>query len=84
MNNHGLSQQQMDNLLNLAGKKLGKDPEALRGQLERGEFDQMIGGLDPAAQSKIAALANDPKALETMLGGGRLGAILANFANKNK
>jgi hypothetical protein len=82
MQNLNLSQQQLDNLLKIAGQKLGKEPEELKGQLERGEFDQMIGGLDPSAQSKIAALANNPQALEALLGG-RLGAILANFAKKD-
>jgi hypothetical protein len=82
MQNLNLSQQQMDNLLKLAGKKLGKDPEELRGQLERGELDQMIGGLKPETQSKIAELANNPKAVEALLGGGRLGEIIANFTNQ--
>jgi hypothetical protein len=82
MQNLNLSQQQMDNLLKIAGKKLGKDPEDLRGQLERGELDQMISGLKPETQSKIAELANNPKAVEALLGGGRLGEIIANFTNK--
>jgi hypothetical protein len=82
MQNLNLSQQQMENLLKIAGKKLGKDPEALREQLERGELDQMISGLKPETQSKITELANNPKAVEALLGGGRLGEILANFTNK--
>lgn len=81
MQNLNLSQSQLDNLLKVAGKKMGKDPEVLRGQFERGEFDQVLGGLDPATQRKIAELAKNPKALELILGG-RLGNILANYNKK--
>jgi hypothetical protein len=83
MQNLNLSQQQLDNLLKIAGKKLGQDPEALRAQLESGGLDQLIGGLKPETQSKIAELANNPKALELLLGGGRLGEIIANFTGKS-
>jgi response regulator of citrate/malate metabolism len=84
MQNLNLSQQQLDNLLKIAGKKLGQDPEDLRARLENGELDQIIGGLKPETQSKIAELANNPKAVEALLGGGRLGEIIANFTNKRQ
>lgn len=67
MNNLNLPPDKMDSLLKLAGQKLGKNPDDIKTQLENGNLNQVIGGLDPGLQSKISALANDPKAVEALM-----------------
>ena len=49
-NNFNISPDQMDSLLALAGKKMGKDPEKLREQMQSGQMDGILGGLSPAQQ----------------------------------
>ena len=44
--NFNLSPEQTQQLLNIAGEKLGADPEQLRQQLESGKLDGLMGKLD--------------------------------------
>lgn len=67
MDNLNLSPDKMDTLLKIASQKLGKNPDDIKNQLEQGNLNNLIGGLDPNLQSKITSLANNPKALESIL-----------------
>lgn len=84
MNNTNLSPDKMENLLKLAGKKLGQDPEKLKAQLEQGNLNQVIGGLDPKVQQQISSLANNPKALEALMKNSNLGNMLSGLMGGKK
>ena len=68
-----LSPQQVDQLLKLAGARLGVDPQTLRSQLEQGSLESLKG---PDNQE----LLSDPKRLRQAMGGesakGLLGSLL--------
>lgn len=67
MNNLNIPDDKMDALLKLAGQKLGKNPNDIKNQLENGNLEQVISGLDPGVQNKINALANNPNALDALM-----------------
>ena len=77
--NMNFSPDKMNLLLNMAGKKLGKDPQALKQQLESGNLGDAISGLDANTQNKIGAILQDPKALETMLQSDQVKNIISGF-----
>lgn len=56
---------QLDAMLKMAGKKLGRDPQALKGQLESGKLDQL--GINTQQQQQIGQLLKDPQALSQFL-----------------
>lgn len=57
----------MEALLNAAGKQLGTDPQQLRAQLEKGNVQQLLGGMDPQRSEKIGRLLQNPQQLEQLL-----------------
>lgn len=67
MNNFNLSEDKLNTLLSIAGKKLGKDPDQLKQQLESGQLDNVLGSMDQKNAGKINTLLQNPKAIETML-----------------
>ena len=67
MPNPNIPQEKMGSLLEIAGKKLGKSPDQLKQELEQGNMDQILSGLDQNTASKVNGLLKDPKALESML-----------------
>lgn len=82
MNNLNISPDKMDSLLKAASQKLGKDPDDLKAQLEQGNLNNIIGGLDPSLQNKITSLANNPKAVESMLQNPGVANLLSNLMGK--
>ncbi len=68
MENMNLSKDQIDNLLSLAAGKLGLSPEALRGKLEAGSLDEVIGRAEQqTGASKLSQLLGNPQAIEQLL-----------------
>lgn len=56
---------QLDAILKVAGKKLGRDPQSLKSQLEKGNLDQL--GINPQQQQQIGQLLKNPQALSQFL-----------------
>lgn len=56
---------QLDAILKMAGQKLGRDPQALKEQLEKGNLDQL--GINPQQQQQIGQLLKNPQALSQFL-----------------
>ncbi|MCL2057377.1 MAG: hypothetical protein FWH02_09215 [Oscillospiraceae bacterium] len=75
-----LSPDKMDFLLGMAGKKLGKDPQSLKQQLESGNISEAINGLDESTKNKIGDILKDPKALEAILKSDKAKDIISGFA----
>lgn len=84
MNNLNLSPDKMDALLKLAGQKLGKSPENLKSQLEQGNLNQIIGGLDPKIQKQIGDLANNPTALNMLMQNNNVKNMLSGLMGGKK
>ena len=60
-----MSPGQLDMLLKLAGKKLGRDPQALKNQLESGNLESL--GIDQQQKQQINQLLQNPQALSQFL-----------------
>lgn len=60
-----LSPSQMDAMLKLAGQKLGRDPQTIKDQLEKGNLDQL--GINAQQQQQIGQLLKNPQALSQFL-----------------
>ena len=54
-------------LLEMVGKKLGKDPKMLQQQLEAGKYDSVLGNLNSADSQKLQTLLNNPKLAQQMI-----------------
>lgn len=62
MNNlNGISPDKLDALLKTAGQRLGKDPQALKNQLQSGNLNGL--GVNEQQQQQIGQLLKDPQAL---------------------
>lgn len=82
MNNMNLPPEKMNELLKMAGQKLGQDPSELKNKLENGDLNQIIGGLDAKTQNQIGALMNNPKALEAIMKNDKVKNMLTNLMGR--
>lgn len=54
-------------LLEMVGKKLGKDPGMLQQQLAAGKYDSVLNGLNPNDSQKLQTLLNNPKLAQQVI-----------------
>ena len=54
-------------LLEMVGKKLGKDPNMLQQQLAAGKYDSVLGSLNPSDSQKLHTLLNNPKLAQQVI-----------------
>lgn len=66
-NTPNISPEKLNELLNLAGKKMGTDPMKLKNQLEQGAFNDVLKNVSPQQSQNINKVLSDPKALEALL-----------------
>ena len=83
-NNFNLSDDKLASLLEIAGKKLGKDPQELKKQLESGQLDNVLGSLDPKAKNQVNTLLQNPKMVETMLQNDKIRNMLGGLLGGQK
>jgi len=79
MNNLNLSDDKVNALLNMASQKLGKSPDDLKSQLQSGNLDSLMGGIDPKAASQIQNLLSNPAALEALMKNEQLRKLLGGL-----
>ena len=84
MNNLNLSDGKLNALLNMAGKKMGQDPQALKQRIQDGKLDEVISGLEPSAKEKISGLLGDPKKLEALMQDEKVKSLLSGFMGTKK
>ena len=83
MTNFNLPDDKVNNLLNMAGQKLGKNPGELREQLQSGNMDALLKNLDPKSASKLQGLLSNPKALEALMKNEQILKMLSGFGKGN-
>ena len=54
-------------LLEMVGKKLGKDPNTLQQQLAAGKYDGVLNSLNPSDSQKLQTLLNNPKLAQQVI-----------------
>lgn len=82
MNNLNLSEAKKNALLKMAGNKLGTSPDALRQQLENGNLENVVNGLDDKTKAQLSGLLQNPQALNSLLGSDQVQALLKNLSGK--
>ncbi len=84
-NKFNLSEEQLNSLLQLAGSKLGTDPEQLRQNLMNGSFDEVLRKMGSQNSAQINRLLSDTKALEQLLASDKarqlINSLLGSMAN---
>ena len=81
-NNFNLDPQQAQQLLKIAGQKLGTDPNQLRQQLESGRLNDLLGQMNPQQAARVNQLLQDPEALKQTLSSPAVRAMLAGLLGK--
>lgn len=61
------NQNELQNLLNTAAKRLGTSPDALKQGAQNGDLTKLLGNLNPNDAKKFQQVLNDPKAAEKLL-----------------
>ena len=77
-----LSNDQLSQLLGIAGKQLGQTPDALREQLEQKNLEQLLSTLDPKSAQNVSSVLSNPKALAAIMQNEQIQAILGKL-NQN-
>ena len=81
-NNLNLSQDQMDSLMQMAGKKMGTDPQKLKEQMQSGQMDGILKNLNPNQQAQIQNLMNNPAAIEQLMNSPKVRMLLKGLMGK--
>lgn len=84
LNNSNLSDTKVNALLQMAGKKLGQDPQALRQQLESGQLDNIMGSLSPQARAQMNGILGDQKKMEELMSNENVKNLLAGLMGGKK
>lgn len=59
--------EKLNDLLKMAGQKLGKDPQQLKQQLQNGKVENAINNLKPADAAKLRQILQNPQLAEQLL-----------------
>lgn len=59
--------QNMNQLLAMIGKKMGKDPNQLQKEFAEGKFDSVLRGLNQADSAKLQMLLQNPQAAQQLI-----------------
>ncbi len=78
-NNFNFSQNQLDALIGLAGKKMGADPQKLKQQMESGQMDSVLKKLNANQQAQFKNLVNNPAAVQQLMENPNMQALLKNL-----
>ena len=84
LSNMNLSEDKLNLLLNMAGKKLGQDPAALKSKLESGNLDGITDKMSPQAKQQISSLLQNPKGLEALLADEKVKSMIAGLMGGKK
>lgn len=71
-NNLNLSEDQINQLLNMASQRLGTDPQQLKNQLMSGSLD----GLGGEGGSQLNQLLSNPQAMEKLMSSSKIKTML--------
>jgi type IV secretory pathway TrbL component len=80
VNNLNLSDDKLNALLAMAGKKLGKSPEELKAALQSGSMDGVLGGMSEENRSKIAGVLKNPGALDALLKNEQVRKMMSQYS----
>ena len=75
-----ISGQQADAMLAMAAKKLGKNPDELKSQLQKGDMNALTSSLDEKQKQQVASVLNDPQAMQRLMQSPQVKELLDRLA----
>lgn len=63
-NNLKPTNEQMNKLVQMAGERLGKDPEKMKEQMQNGQMDEILSSLPPDQKERVNSILQNPAAIE--------------------
>ncbi len=67
MNPNQISPEQLNNIINIASKQLGKDPKDIKESLDSNKAENLIGSLPPMQKAMVGKMLSNPEALQKMM-----------------
>ncbi len=74
---------QLQAMLEIVGKKLNMPPDTLRQQLESGQFDRAIAGMNPQDATKFQQALSNPSKLNQILSSKQAKALYEKLTKGN-
>lgn len=74
-----ISQEQMQQLLTLASKKLGKPTSELKSQLESQNIEKLASSLNDKQKNQLNELLKDPKKVESLLSNPAVKSMISKY-----
>lgn len=75
-NNMNFTPEQINLMLQMVGKKLGKDPEQLRYMIEKGDMNSLAGSVKGPMGEQLGSVLGDPKQMQDMMNSADLSKLL--------
>lgn len=76
------SDEQINQLLNMASQKTGTSPESLKQKLSGGRAESLLGHLPKDKQAQLSALMQDPQAMEQFMRQPQIQQLLQRLMGK--
>ena len=67
MFNKNINNNQINSMLNMAGKKMGTNPEELKKKLEEGNLNDIVKNMSPNQAETLNNILSNPKAIEQIM-----------------
>lgn len=83
-NQVNVPQDKLDALLGIAGKQLGKDPQQLRQELESGNLNNVLNGMNEKTANQVNQVLNNPEALNAMLANDKIKKLIDGLMGGKK
>ncbi len=84
INPNNMSPEKLNMLLNMAGKKLGVNPNSLKSSLESGDLKGVMNGMNPEAAQKFNNIVSNPKELEKIMNSPQAQELIKKLMEGNK
>ncbi len=81
-NNMNFSDNQLNRLMQMAGKKMGTDPEKLKQQMESGNMDAIFKNLNENQRAQLMNFMNNPQAIEQLMSNPKIQTLLKDLMRK--
>lgn len=77
-----LNQKGMDALLGMASKKVGTSPQNLKNDLEKGNLDNVMKGMNPSDSKKLKETLSNKQMMDKIMNSPEAQALMKKFSDK--
>lgn len=84
MDNHNLTEEQLQALVQFASKKLGTTPEKLAKTVQQGDFSSIASKMQPGEAARLNAIASDKSKAEQLVNSPEAQKLIQQLLNQSK